>query len=197
MSTDVQDHLDERTEENVATQLINLEMHNADLAVDVPRAVEDITVQLDALYQQGASESSLVSIQDSAQQLMSAIAAQEQAFQAALEIARTIQVQRDQTRKALNELKNALSSCDMSVPEIQDLHEALLEETEMRVMDYMWDTFAWDITESTGLNYAEAQSLLGLLTDIDYAGVLPKNHPVWDDLRKVMRTLEEVYEVNG
>ncbi|WP_119069168.1 hypothetical protein [Aggregatilinea lenta] len=165
-----------------SAQLATVELQVGALA-DTDQVVEELAGALDYLYETGADTAALQVVSDDATRLLEANQQLDQALKTVAEVARTIQQQRDATRRALTDLKAAIEDADTAVPEISDLYDALSEvaqeDAETYLMEILWDVVVDSITANTALTYSEAVELTDLLT----GGLIDPEHPAWQDLR--------------
>ncbi len=160
------------------------------LANPIP-VLEDIEAELDILNDEEADPEALNAIHENAITLLDSQQRLATAFMTTLELAKALKEQREQARQGLDELKQAISSADLNVPEIEGLWETIEEMVSEDSMNY-FDDYAWDsmidrIAEETPLDYRESYQLLNLLTGEQ----IEENHYLWDELRDWMRRAEE------
>lgn len=170
-----------------ASELAVIEERMTTLA-NPSQAVQAIWDELDRLYRDGADETPLRTIQSNAVDLMTTAQELDQAFRSAVELARTIQRQRDIINGQRSELKRAVEECDTDVPEIMELYESLEEDLMDNVF---WEVFheetITNIVDGTGFSWADAARLNDLLF---FDLFLPAGHPIWDDLKAWMGRAE-------
>jgi hypothetical protein len=161
---------------------------------DPAGAVDTIVVALDRLYAQGADDQALADIQAGGEQLLTITDASTQALRGAVELAQRIKQQRDQAEDALKRLRQAMDEIDTDMPEIQAMFESveemLMDETWAYIFDTLYEVVYDNVFSNTGLDYAEAVTLIELLTDYS----IREDHPLWDELRTWMAKVQREAE---
>ena len=182
-------------DQQIASQLAIIQRQVAALADPAPCA-DSIMGELDALYNGGADENALLTIQDNAATLLETAAQQSQALKGLEDIAQRLREQRDQVRETFRSLRQAVETCDTDDPLVAGLAESLQEDAYEQAEEYaqesFWEDINWQVQEYTGLNFHEAYALVGMLTDPDVLQIVPEDNPLWDELRGWIKKMEAV-----
>jgi len=167
--------------DNTETELALLEETMRSLPVPA-RAAEIISDGLNFLYDNGADDQAevLEDIHRAASAMLQTTQQINQGFGAALHIAKAL---REQARRTLADLKEAIETCDTDVPEIEGLAEMLREEQDEMLWYTLDDILLDQITCNTPLDYREGNHLLAVLE----GGDLDSDHYLWDELRDWIR----------
>jgi len=168
------------TPSDLAVELALVEQQARALGNPLP-AVDAIVDDLNRLYDHGADLPTLQAIQANAGALLDAVQCSGQTLHAALDLAGRIKQQRDLTRQALDDLKRAVDTVDLDVPEIEALFETVEEMVTEQTWEYIWEVQIDGVVSNTPLSWDEASRLVGIL-DGDHN--LADGDPLWDALRE-------------
>ena len=171
---------DTHTQTDLAGELALVEQQARALGNPLP-AVDAIVDDLNRLYDRGADLPTLQAIQANAGALLDAVQQSGQTLHAALDLAGRIKQQRDLTRQALDDLKRAIDTVDLDVPEIEALFETVEEMVTEQTWEYIWEVQIDGVVSNTPLSWDEASRLVGIL-DGDHN--LTDGDPLWDALRE-------------
>jgi len=148
--------------------------------------IEDIENELDILAEDQADPEALQAINANAIALLDTQQRFASAFKSAIEIATALRAQRETTRTRLRKLEKAIDECDIEVPEIELLAEAIREEQD----EYLWlvldEMLADQIACGIGIPLGETVTLVNCLTSGDLLG-----HYLVDALRDWVRRADE------
>ena len=176
------------TPADLASELALVEQQARALGNPLP-AVDAIVDDLNQLYDHGADLPTLQAIQANAGALLGAVQSSGQTLHAALDLAGRIKQQRDLTRQALDDLKRAVDTVDLDVPEIEALFETVEEMVTEQTWEYVWEVQIDGVVSNTPLSWDEASRLIGIL-DGDHN--LTDGDPLWDALREWIAEVSRV-----
>ncbi len=96
---------------------------------------------------------------------------------------------RSTLRKVLDDLKRAVDTVDLDVPEIEALFETVEEMVTEQTWEYIWEVQIDGVVSNTPLRWDEASRLVGIL-DGDHN--LADGDPLWDALREWIAEVSRV-----